>query len=150
MLKRSNRLSTKQFTEVMEKGRVTHSPLFIMRTLGMQVVSSKEKGVRSKEDGVRSKRPAGRAGGGSKGENTRLDIRIAAVAPKKVAPTAVLRNGIKRHIYEAVQPLIASITTSAGRGIHIIIFAKTGAVKADFKAIVADLKALFVKARISV
>jgi len=79
-----------------------------------------------------------------------LDIRIAAVAPKKVAPTAVLRNGIKRHIYEAVQPLIASITTSAGRGIHIIIFAKTGAVKADFKAIVADLKALFVKARISV
>lgn len=124
--------------EVMEKGRVTHSPLFIMRTL------------QHKEDGVRSKRPAGRAGGGSKGENTRLDIRIAAVAPKKVAPTAVLRNSIKRHIYEAVRPLIASITTSAGQGIHIIIFAKAEAVKTDFKAIVADLKALFVKARLSV
>jgi ribonuclease P protein component len=143
MLKRSNRLSTKQFLEVMEKGRVTHSPLFVMRTLGTQVVSIKE-------DGVRSKRPAGRAGGGSKGENTRLDIRIAAVAPKKVAPTAVLRNSIKRHIYEAVQPLIASVTTSAGQGIHIIIFAKTEAVKADFKGIAADLKSLFVKARLSV
>jgi ribonuclease P protein component len=79
-----------------------------------------------------------------------LDIRIAAVAPKKVAPTAVLRNSIKRHIYEAVQPLIASVTTSAGQGIHIIIFAKTEAVKADFKGIAADLKSLFVKARLSV
>jgi ribonuclease P protein component len=134
MLKRSNRLSTKQFMEVMEKGRVTHSPLFVMRTLGTQVVSIKEKGVRRRE----------------KGENTRLDIRIAAVAPKKVAPTAVLRNGIKRHIYEAVQPLIASITANAGQGTHIIIFAKAEAVKDDFKGIVADIKNLFAKAKISV
>jgi len=131
MLKRSNRLSTKQFMEVMEKGRVTHSPLFIMRTLGIQEVRSKEKGVGSKGDSM-------------------LDIRIAAVAPKKVAPTAVLRNGIKRHIYEAVRPLIASITMSAGQGVHVIIFAKAEAVKADFKAIGVDIKNLFAKAKISV
>ena len=101
--------------EVMEKGRVTHSPLFIIRAIV-----------------------------------TGEDVHIAAVAPKKVAPTAVLRNSIKRHIYEAVQPLIASVTTSAGQGIHIIIFAKTEAVKADFKAIGADIKNLFMKAKISV
>jgi ribonuclease P protein component len=114
MLKRSNRLSTKQFMEVMEKGRVTHSPLFIMRILSK--------------------------------ENLVMDVRIAAVAPKKVAPTAVLRNGIKRHIYEAVQPMIHSIIPNT----HIIIFAKTEAVKADFKAIGADIKNLFSKAKISV
>ena len=116
--------------EVMEKGRVTHSPLFVMRTL-----QHKEDGVRSKEKGVRSK----------KGDST-LDIRIAAVAPKKVAPTAVLRNGIKRHIYEAVRPMIDSVTP----GTHAIIFAKAEVAKADFKVIKADIKNLFSKARISV
>jgi len=131
--------------EVMEKGRVTHSPLFIMRALSVQVPP----------DSPSLSRACGRFAGhiprlATAKKNPVIGVRIAAVAPKKVANTAVLRNGIKRHIYEAVRPLIASITTSAGQGIHIIIFAKAEAVKADFKAIVADLKALFVKARISV
>jgi ribonuclease P protein component len=33
MISRSHRLSTKQFNEVIKKGRVTHSPLFLMRVL---------------------------------------------------------------------------------------------------------------------
>ncbi|MBU6426657.1 ribonuclease P protein component [Patescibacteria group bacterium] len=34
MLKKSRRLVTKQFNEVMAKGRVSRTPLFVVRTLG--------------------------------------------------------------------------------------------------------------------
>lgn len=113
--------------EVMEKGAVAHSPLFIIRTLGMKIVSSKEKRERRKG-------------------NSTLDVRIAAVMPKKTARTAVLRNKMRRLVYEAVQPIINSVAP----GTHAVIFAKAEAIKADFKDISADLKALFVKAKISV
>ena len=36
MLKKSRRLSTKQFDEVMKKGRVVHSSLFLMRFMNDQ------------------------------------------------------------------------------------------------------------------
>jgi ribonuclease P protein component len=111
MLKKSHRLSTKQFLEVMGKGKVHHSSLFLIRVFG-----------------------------------TEDDVRIAAVAPKKVAPTAALRNVIRRRIYEATQPLIRSIIL----GTHVIIFAKAEATRADFKDMASDLKSLFSKAKISV
>ncbi len=72
--------------------------------------------------------------------------RISAVAPKKVAGTAVLRNRVRRQIYEAVRPLKDALIPS----ISIIIFAKHETLKADLTAMTADLKQLFSKAKISV
>ncbi len=139
MIKRSRRLSTKQFSEVMEKGKIYHSPLFLMRVLehGKQEAESKEKEVRSKESG---------------------GIKIAAVAPKKIAPTAVLRNRIRRRMYEAVQAIVSTSVPPAAQptassmipGTHAIIFAKTTAITAEFEGMAADLKTLFSKARIGV
>ncbi len=120
MLKSIHRLSTKQFMEVMEKGRIITSPLFVVR-----VLISK----------VSEKTP----------ETVSLSG-IAAVAPKKVAPTAVMRNRIRRVIYEAVSPLRTSLIP----GVSIIIFAKNEMLKADFKDITADLKNLLSKAKLSV
>ena len=70
------------------------------------------------------------------------DIRIAAVASKKIAKTAVVRNRIRRKIYEAVRPLKSSLPSS----IHVLIFAKAGLLQVTHKEIEADLKNLFVKA----
>lgn len=114
----------------MEKGKVTHSPLFIMRAIQYKeqaIQQDRAKQVRSKE----------------KGGNC---VKIAAVAPKKVAPTAVLRNAIRRRAYEAVLSMIPSIIP----GTHAIIFAKPESIRADLKGISADLKTLFSKAKISV
>lgn len=71
---------------------------------------------------------------------------ISAVAPKKVASTAVLRNKLRRQTYEVVFPLRSSLIP----GISMIIFAKSEAVKANFKDLSLDLKNLFSKAKISV
>jgi len=97
--------------EVMEKGKIYTSPLFVIRVL-----------VKEKTVG------------------------ISAVAPKKVASTAVLRNKLRRQIYEAVAPLRSSLIP----GISLIIFAKTETLKADFKELSPELKNLFSKAKISV
>lgn len=95
----------------MDKGKVYHSPLFIIRTITVD-----------------------------------QGTKISAVAPKKIASTAVARNRIRRRIYEAVQPVINSIIP----GTHAIIFTKAEVAKADVKSIATNLKALFVKAKISV
>lgn len=95
----------------MEKGRVYHSPVFVMRSIQVQV-----------------------------------GTKISAVAPKKIAPTAVARNLIRRRIYEAIQPNIKSIIP----GTHAIIFAKTEAIKTDVKTMATELKSLFMKAKIGV
>ena len=111
MLKKAHRLSTKQFMEVMEKGRIYTSSLFVMR-----VLINKDNGG------------------------------ISAVAPKKVATTAVLRNKLRRQIYQAAAPLQKTIP----QGASVIIFAKAETTKADFKDLSLDLKNLFIKAKISV
>src|ERR1019366_6104218 len=103
MLKSIHRLSTKQFMEVMEKGRIYTSPLFVMRVL------------ENKVEGLKGEK--GKAGG------------ISAVAPKKVASTAVMRNKLRQQIYEATSPIRASLKP----GVAIIILAKTETAKADFK-----------------
>ncbi len=101
----------------MEKGKVYTSSLFVVRVL------NKEK-------------EAGRMEKGG----------IAAVAPKKVASTASMRNKLRRQIYEAVTPLIPSLTPNTS----IIIFAKLETSKVQFKNLTLDLKNLFSKAKISV
>ena len=87
MTSRSHRLSTKQFNEVISKGKVFHSPLFLMRAL-------------------------------QTGEGP---ARIAAAVPVKIGKTAVIRNNLRRKVYEAVRPLLSDIK----EGLHIILFAKT-------------------------
>ncbi len=111
MINRSHRLSTKQFMEVMEKGKMTHSPFFLLRSF------------------------IGKEG-----------VNIATVAPKKVAPTAVLRNNTRRRIYEAIRPMLGSMVP----GTRAIVFAKSEAIKASTKDISTDLKSLFSKAKIGV
>ena len=109
----------------MEKGKVYTSPLFVVRIL----VNKEKVAGRMEKGGIKNKK-----------------VIIATVAPKKVAPTAVLRNKLRRQIYEAVSPLIPSLIPSTS----IIIFAKNETIKADFKDMTPDLKNLFVKAKISV
>ena len=72
-------------------------------------------------------------------------LRIAAVAPVKIAKTAVLRNRTRRRVYGSVRSLWGSIEGTA----HIIIFAKAPFLKTDdADAISGDLKDLFVKAKL--
>lgn len=118
MLKSIHRLSTKQFMEVMEKGRIYTSPLFVIRILLLQ-------GQTSRSD---------------------LAVKFAAVAPKKVVPSAVQRNKIRRQIYEMVEPRYKSILS----GSMVIIFAKKETISASFEAKKIDLAQLFAKAKISV
>lgn len=70
--------------------------------------------------------------------------RFAAVVPSKAAAGAAARNRMRRRIYEAIRPLYSSVSA----GSHAIIFAKQAAVKAEFKAMSEDLRALFVKGRL--
>ena len=109
MLNHSYRLTVEKFNQVMEKGRVSHSPLFLVRILRDQA-----------------------------------DIRISAVAPKKVSKTAVGRNKIRRKIYEATRTYKHRIIP----GLHVIIFAKPTVLKATQKEIVADLEDIFVKSKL--
>ena len=86
MLCRTQRVTKRQFDEVMKKGRVVHSPLFLLRTF---------------ELGNLSKNP--------------MPAKVASVAPVKIAKTAVARNKMRRKLYEAIKkisPIIKSSTTS--------------------------------------
>ncbi len=69
------------------------------------------------------------------------DMRVAAVAPKKVVKTAVERNKIRRKIYEAVRKLKSEMSSKS----HILIFAKPTFIKSTQLEIDTDLKTLFVK-----
>lgn len=93
----------------MEKGRVIHSPLFLMRVM--------------------------RSEGSTK---------FAAVAPKKIAKTAVDRNKLRRIIYNAIKTSYPRLVPSH----HIGLFAKATAVGASFEVIAKDVHDLFVKAGI--
>ncbi len=70
---------------------------------------------------------------------------FAAVASKKVAKTAVIRNKIRRQIYVAVESLGKSATLDPVYG---IIFAKETIHTSDPKTRVAALREVFVKAGI--
>lgn len=112
MLKKSHRLSTKEFLEVMEKGKIYHSRLFLARVLILPAQS----------------------------------VKIAAVTPNKVASTAALRNKVRRLVYAAIQSFFTSIVPGA----RAIVFSKQETIRAGLKDLVADLKILFSKAKISV
>ncbi len=95
----------------MEKGRVSHSSLFLIRAV-----------------------------------SGRDDIRIAAVTPQKVFKTAVLRNRVRRRMYEAIRFIAMNIKP----GTQVIVFAKAAASDKKPIELGADMKNLFVKAGILV
>lgn len=109
MLSRIQRVSTKQFEEIMKKGRVVHSPLFIARIVPL-------------ENAEPSK--------------------FAAVAPAKIAKTAVIRNRTRRVIYESIRSFLSDIKD----GNIVAVFAKPPLLTAGSKEIRVGLKELFVKA----
>ena len=104
MLPSSHRLSSRDITLIMEKGRVVHSTLFIVRWVP--------------------------------GED---HARIAAIAPVKVAKTAVGRNALRRKIYRGVQNIYPHIIP----GIKAAVLAKSGAVTATPETIQSDLMKAF-------
>jgi ribonuclease P protein component len=107
MLSKRNRLGTKQFDEIMEKGRIIHSPFFLLRVF-----------------------------------KTEKRTGVAAVAPKKVAKTAVSRNKLRRKIYSAARPLYKTLQA----GVNLIIIAKPAVLEASQQEIVSDIEKLFIKA----
>jgi ribonuclease P protein component len=111
MLSRSQRISVEQFNSIMEKGRVSHSSLFLIRAV-----------------------------------SGRDDTRVAAVAPQKVFKTAVVRNRVRRRMYEAIRLIEMNIKP----GTQVIVFAKVAASGKKPIELGADMKALFVKAGILV
>lgn len=72
------------------------------------------------------------------------DTRVAAVAPKKVAKTAVMRNKIRRKIYEALKVIKPTLKPS----FHAIVLAKPAMMQKKQIEIVADMRELFVKANL--
>jgi len=119
MLRASQRLTGRHIDEIIQKGRVAHSPFFVVR------YCKDERGASS--DGARavSTEPA----------------RFAAVAPVKVAQTSAARHLVRRRTYEAARPLVGRMTP----GILVVAFAKTAVLGAKPLAIRADLEAVFVK-----
>ncbi len=70
-------------------------------------------------------------------------FRAAAVAPVKIAKTAVVRNRSRRRIYAAVR----SLSLPASAKAHVILIAKSPLLIDDGSdAMRADLRSLFVKA----
>jgi ribonuclease P protein component len=69
------------------------------------------------------------------------DRRISAVVPKRIAPTAALRNNIRRRIYEEIRSFKDDIRT----GTHAVVIAKSSVIE-QLKT--SDLKDIFVKARL--
>jgi len=131
--------------EVMEKGRIVTSPLFVVRilqnnkkTLGLPPSQSPAELATQKLRSDKLRTP--------QRDNPSVSIKISAVAPKKVAPSAVLRNRIRRQIYEAVHPLKDSLVPNTS----LIIFAKSDVLKVNLETMIVDLKQLFSKAKISV
>jgi ribonuclease P protein component len=110
MLPSSKRLTAHDVKDIMEKGRVAHSPLFLLRYI----------------------------------PNAGVQTKIVAIAPVKVVKTAAGRNELKRKTYEVVRKLYPRITP----GFKIALLAKSPAITASVATIEADLKDLFVKAKL--
>lgn len=72
-------------------------------------------------------------------------FRAAAVAPKKIAKTAAVRNTMRRRMYAATEPLLEM---TRNENFHAIIFATAKATTVKTAEMTRDLNDLFVKAGI--
>lgn len=77
-------------------------------------------------------------------ENTNSNTRFAISVPKTIAKTAVLRNLIKRRVYNAIY----SIKDRIKEGKNVLIIAKKGLEKANFNEIKEEVNKTFVKSSI--
>ncbi len=76
-----------------------------------------------------------------------VNTRIGAVAPQKIFKKAVIRNKIRRNIYEAVRSVQEdNVQKVVITGLFVLILAKPTILKASKIEISTDLKNLFVKA----
>ena len=57
-------------------------------------------------------------------KNKKSDYRVAVVVSKKIAPSAVMRNRIRRRVFE----LVRTEKLLAGKPVDVIIYAKTSAI----------------------
>lgn len=73
-----------------------------------------------------------------------LPSRFAVAVPKKVAPTAVLRNKIKRIVYRAIE-IAGSDVLAFQPGKMIIFGAKVDISKLPFEQIAQEIKDLTLK-----
>ncbi len=70
-------------------------------------------------------------------------LKVSAVAPVKIAKTAVLRNKTRRRIYDAARPLLAEASSKA----HVLLIAKAPLLQNDdAAALAAEVRDVFVKA----
>ena len=125
MLKKTLRLTTKQVSAVMEKGRSFHSSLFTVRVLVCA--------------------PGVALGAGAKGAG------FAAIMSKKAGNTAVKRNLARRRTYEALGLVgVTNMpTTPTATGAQVVILCKSGVIgdkPASLTALADDLKTLLKKA----
>lgn len=68
--------------------------------------------------------------------------RVSVVVPQKIGKTAVIRNKLRRKVYEAVRPLFSLVAPD----VYIIIFAKSSALSASFAELQREIRVAFVKA----
>ena len=67
--------------------------------------------------------------------------KVAAIAPQKIAKTAVQRNSLRRKMYESIKPFFGSITPN-----HLIVVcAKEPVKKSVFKDLAKEMREIFVK-----
>ena len=74
--------------------------------------------------------------------DTLKDTRVSAVVPLKIAKQAVMRNRLRRQVYEAIKPVFTRIASHT----HTIVFVKSGVMTVDFGSISKGLREIFVKA----
>lgn len=118
MLPNTKRLSTKQFEEVLKKGRVVHNPLFWLRFFEANKVVSK-----------------------SASKVTPI-TKVAVICPQKVAKSAVARNKIRRTVYDQVGVFVDQLSA----GYDCIVCAKEPYTKATDAESIEQLRNIFVKA----
>jgi ribonuclease P protein component len=69
-------------------------------------------------------------------------VRVSATVPNRIAKKAVLRNRMRRKMYEAIRLIISKIKD----GQHTIIFAKSAATTATQEQLDKEMVDIFVKA----
>lgn len=106
MLKKSKRLNTSIFNNIIEKGQSFHGPFLIVRAKSVDSPS-----------------------------------KFAVSVPKKVAKTAVLRNKIKRRVFDCLKEIIPNIKKNG----NFIFIAKTGIEKLKYIQIKEEINKIFVK-----
>ena len=71
-------------------------------------------------------------------DHTRISVTISS----KIAKTAVLRNRIRRKLYEAIKPLYSGVKEH----IHVVVIAKAPILTMSQSDIETEIKSVFVKA----